>query len=277
MQEQYRLAIESAWQKGPALTQVERQELVPILENCLSELDAGHLRIAIKTEAGWKVDETLKKGLSLLLSSCQARLFQDSWVSYWDRISMKTAGWTEAQFQAAGFRICAGAIVRCGAYIAPSVALMPSFVNMGAYIDEGTLIDSWATVGSCAQVGKWCHISEGAALGGVLEPIQALPVIIEDHCFIGGRAGIFEGVHVGEGAVISSGVIINASTHIIDRATGKHTHGFVPPYAVVVPGSYETAPGLSLACAVIVKMADEQTRAKTSLNFRLRTKSEKAL
>jgi 2,3,4,5-tetrahydropyridine-2-carboxylate N-succinyltransferase len=148
---------------------------------------------------------------------------------------------------------------------------MPSFVNMGAFIDEGTLVDSWATVGSCAQIGKFCHIAEGAALGGVLEPPQGLPVIIEDHCFIGGRAGIFEGVRVREGAVISAGVILSTSTRLIDRATGQHSYGEVPPYAVVVPGSYETAPGVHVSCAVIVKTVDAQTRAKTSLNALLRS------
>ncbi|MDR2416552.1 MAG: 2,3,4,5-tetrahydropyridine-2,6-dicarboxylate N-succinyltransferase [Holosporales bacterium] len=260
----------SAWEKRAELSSREWEDLRPSLEKSLHNLDTGQTRIAIKTDMGWHVTEFLKKAVLLYIAAQSAQIFREGSAPCWDKVPLKTTGWTEEHFHTAGFRICPGAIVRYGAYIAPSVVVMPSFINMGAFIDTGTLIDSWATIGSCAQVGKQCHISEGAALGGVLEPIQSLPVIIEDHCFIGGRVGIFEGVRVCEGAVVAAGVILNASTRIIDRSTGKYSYGIVPPYAVVVPGSYETAPGTYVSCALIVKTVDAKTRAKTSINTLLR-------
>ncbi|MDR1910471.1 MAG: 2,3,4,5-tetrahydropyridine-2,6-dicarboxylate N-succinyltransferase [Holosporales bacterium] len=266
--------IHSAWEKRSSLSPKEWEELRPFLDQCLQMLDTGQARIAEKTDATWYITEYLKKAVLLYIAAQSARVFQDGAAPCWDKVPLKTTGWTNKHFQSAEFRMCPGAIVRYGAYIAPSVVVMPSFINMGAFIDTGTLIDSWATIGSCAQVGKQCHISEGAALGGVLEPVQGLPVIVEDHCFIGGRAGIFEGVRICEGAVIAAGVVLNASTRIIDRSTGQHTYGTVPPYAVVVPGAYETAPGIHISCAVIVKTVDAKTRAKTSINALLRPQEE---
>ncbi|MDR0407192.1 MAG: 2,3,4,5-tetrahydropyridine-2,6-dicarboxylate N-succinyltransferase [Holosporales bacterium] len=266
-------AICSAWERRADLSREEWYALSPLLEACLEALNTGHARIATKTDAGWQVVEFLKKAVLLYIASRSAQIFQEGTAPCWDKVPLKTTGWTEKHFQSAGFRMCPGAIVRYGAYIAPSVVIMPSFINMGAFIDAETLIDSWVTIGSCAQIGKQCHISEGAALGGVLEPIQSLPVIIEDNCFIGGRTGIFEGVRVCEGAVIASGVILNASTRIIDRTTGQHFYGTVRPYAVVVPGSYETAPGINVSCAVIVKTVDAQTRTKVGINALLHMES----
>jgi 2,3,4,5-tetrahydropyridine-2-carboxylate N-succinyltransferase len=196
--------------------------------------------------------------------------------AWWDKVALKTAGWGEAQFRAAGFRSVPGAVVRRSAYIAPSVVLMPSFVNVGARVDEGTMVDTWATVGSCAQIGKNVHLSGGVGIGGVLEPLQANPTIIEDNCFVGARSEVVEGVIVGEGSVISMGVFISASTKIIDRSTGAVHIGKVPPYSVVVSGSLpgkplpDGTPGPSLYCAVIVKTVDAQTRSKTAINDLLR-------
>jgi 2,3,4,5-tetrahydropyridine-2-carboxylate N-succinyltransferase len=195
---------------------------------------------------------------------------------WWDKVPSKFEGWGENRFRAAGFRAVPGAIVRRGAYVAPNVVLMPSFVNLGAYVGEGTMVDTWATVGSCAQIGKHCHLSGGVGIGGVLEPLQANPTIIEDNCFVGARSEVVEGVVVGEGSVLSMGVFISASTKIVDRETGETFSGRVPPYSVVVPGSLpgkplpDGSPGPSLYCAVIVKRVDAQTRAKTSINELLR-------
>jgi 2,3,4,5-tetrahydropyridine-2,6-dicarboxylate N-succinyltransferase len=196
--------------------------------------------------------------------------------TWWDKVPSKFAGWGENRFKAAGFRAVPNCIVRRGAYIAPGVVLMPSFVNLGAYVDENTMVDTWATVGSCAQIGRNCHISGGAGIGGVLEPLQANPVVIEDNCFIGARAEVAEGVIVGEGSVLSMGVYLGASTKIVDRATGEVFQGRVPPYSVVVSGALsgknlpDGSPGPSLYCAVIVKRVDAQTRSKTSINELLR-------
>jgi 2,3,4,5-tetrahydropyridine-2-carboxylate N-succinyltransferase len=196
--------------------------------------------------------------------------------AWWDKVASKFEGWGENRFRAAGFRAVPGAIVRRGAYVAPNVVLMPSFVNLGAYVGEGTMVDTWATVGSCAQIGRNCHLSGGVGIGGVLEPLQANPTIIEDNCFVGARSEVVEGVVVGEGSVLSMGVFISASTKIVDRETGETFSGRVPPYSVVVPGSLpgkalpDGSPGPSLYCAVIVKRVDAQTRAKTSINELLR-------
>lgn len=244
------------------------------VDAALDLLDRGAVRVAEKGANGhWSVNQWLKK--AVLLSF---RLYDMSVIPggpgrsvWWDKVASKFDGWDEPQFRQAGFRAVPGCVVRRSAYVAPNVVLMPSFVNIGAYVDSGTMIDTWATVGSCAQVGKNCHISGGAGIGGVLEPLQAGPVIIEDNCFVGARSEVAEGVVVREGSVLSMGVYIGASTRIVDRATGASQQGEVPPYSVVVPGSLPGKNGgPSLYCAVIVKRVDEKTRAKTSINELLR-------
>jgi len=244
----------------------------------LSLLDQGKLRVAEKGGSGWTVNQWLKKAvlLSFRLNPMSVIKGGPGEASWWDKVPSKFDGWSAAAFEAAGFRAVPGCIVRHSAYIAPGVVLMPSFVNLGAHVAEGTMIDTWATVGSCAQIGKNCHISGGAGIGGVLEPLQAGPVIIEDNCFVGARAEVAEGVVVGEGSVLSMGVYLGASTKIVDRATGEVFMGRVPPYSVVVSGTLpgrafpNNEPGPSLYCAVIVKRVDEKTRAKTSINELLR-------
>ena len=241
-------------------------------------LDAGTARVAEKRTDGWVVNQWLKKAV-LLSFRLNDNIVIDGGAAgapAFDKVPSKYAGWDDARFRAAGFRVVPGAIARSGAFIAKGVVLMPSFVNIGAYVDEGSMVDAWATVGSCAQIGKNVHISGGAGIGGVLEPLQAGPVIIEDNCFIGARAEVAEGVHVGEGAVLSMGVYLGASTKIVDRATGEVHMGKVPPYSVVVPGNLPGKPlpdgsmGPSLYCAVIVKTVDAQTRSKTGINELLR-------
>ena len=247
------------------------------VDEALDGLDSGVLRVAEKGPGGWVVHEWLKKAvlLSFRLNNSVAMPGVGGAPS-WDKVPMKTAHWGENAFIDANFRSVPGAIVRRSAYIAPGVVLMPSFVNVGAYVDSGTMVDTWATVGSCAQVGKNCHLSGGVGLGGVLEPLQANPTIIEDDCFIGARSEVVEGVIVERGCVLSMGVFISGSTRIIDRATGEVFMGRVPAYSVVVPGSMpgrplpDGSPGPSLSCAVIVKRVDERTRAKTSINELLR-------
>ena len=244
----------------------------------LAGMDDGRFRVAEKSADGWVVNQWLKK--AVLLSF---RLFDMAVIEHgpgqavwWDKVASKFDGWGDAEFKNAGFRAVPSCVVRRSAYIAPGVVLMPSFVNLGAYVDKGTMVDTWATVGSCAQIGKNVHLSGGVGIGGVLEPLQAGPVIIEDHCFIGARSEVVEGVIVEEGAVLSMGVFIGASTKIIDRATGEVFVGRVPAYSVVVPGAMpgkplpDGSPGPSLYCAVIVKRVDAQTRAKTSINELLR-------
>ncbi len=249
------------------------------VDEALDLLDRGAVRVAEKQADGaWRVNQWLKKAvlLSFRLNDMTAIPGGAGGAAWWDKVPSKFAGWDDNRFRAAGFRAVPGAIVRRSAYIAPGVILMPSFVNLGAYVDQGTMIDTWATVGSCAQIGKNCHISGGAGIGGVLEPLQAGPVIIEDNCFIGARSEVAEGVIVRTGAVLSMGVFIGASTKIVDRASGESFQGEVPPYSVVVPGSLPGKPmqdgtaGPSLYCAVIVKRVDEKTRAKTSINELLR-------
>jgi 2,3,4,5-tetrahydropyridine-2-carboxylate N-succinyltransferase len=240
----------------------------------LLALDSGTLRVAEKTADGnWQVNQWLKKAvlLSFRLNDMSMQSGGPQGSSWWDKVPSKFEGWNEAAFQAGGFRSVPNCIVRRSAYIAPGVVLMPSFVNLGAYVDSGTMVDTWATVGSCAQIGKNVHISGGAGIGGVLEPLQAGPVIIEDNCFIGARSEVAEGVIVREGAVLSMGVFISGSTKIVDRASGKIYRGEVPAYSVVVPGSLPSETGdVNLACAVIVKTVDAQTRSKTSVNELLR-------
>jgi 2,3,4,5-tetrahydropyridine-2-carboxylate N-succinyltransferase len=249
------------------------------VEAALNLLDAGIARVAEKQSDGsWRVNQWLKKAvlLSFRLNDMSVIPGAPGKAAWWDKVPSKFDGWSEARFRDAGFRAVPGAIVRRSAYVAPGVVLMPSFVNLGAYVDTGTMIDTWSTVGSCAQIGKNCHISGGTGIGGVLEPLQAGPVVIEDNCFIGARAEVAEGVIVREGAVLSMGVFIGASTRIIDRETGAVLQGEVPPYSVVVSGTIpgkpmpDGAPGPGLYCAVIVKRVDAKTRAKTSINELLR-------
>jgi 2,3,4,5-tetrahydropyridine-2-carboxylate N-succinyltransferase len=244
------------------------------VNDALDLLDAGKARVAERqTDGSWRVNQWLKKAvlLSFRLNDMSVIPGGPGKAVWWDKVDSKLKGWTPARFRKSGFRAVPGCVVRRSAYIAPGVVLMPSFVNLGAYVDSGTMIDTWATVGSCAQIGKNCHISGGAGIGGVLEPLQAGPVIIEDNCFVGARSEVAEGVIVREGAVLSMGVYLGASTRIVDRASGQVTQGEVPPYSVVVPG---TLPGSSggpgLYCVVIVKRVDERTRSKTSINELLR-------
>jgi 2,3,4,5-tetrahydropyridine-2-carboxylate N-succinyltransferase len=248
------------------------------VEEVLRLLDRGDVRVAEKTADGWIVHQWLKKAvlLSFRLNAMSLIGGGPGEATWWDKVPSKFAGWGTADFERGGFRAVPGAIVRHSAYIAPGVVLMPSFVNLGARVEAGTMVDTWATVGSCAQIGKHCHISGGAGIGGVLEPLQAGPVIIEDNCFVGARAEVAEGVVVGEGSVLSMGVYLGASTKIVDRSTGEVHMGRVPPYSVVVSGALpgktfpNNEPGPSLYCAVIVKRVDEKTRAKTSVNELLR-------
>ena len=244
------------------------------VDTALGLLDTGAARVAERQSDGiWQVNQWLKKAvlLSFRLNDNAVVPGGPGGANWWDKVPSKFAGWDEAAFRAAGFRAVPGSVVRRSAYIAPGVVLMPSFVNLGAYVDSGTMIDTWSTVGSCAQIGKNCHISGGVGIGGVLEPLQAGPVIIEDNCFIGARSEVAEGVILREGAVLSMGVFLGASTKIVDRATGDILIGEVPPYSVVVPGTLpgkDGGPGLY--CAVIVKRVDERTRSKTSINELLR-------
>ena len=248
------------------------------VDEALRLLDRGAVRVAEKVDGRWTVNQWLKKAvlLSFRLNPMSLIKGGPGEASWWDKVPSKFDRWGAAEFEKAGFRAVPNAVVRHSAYIAPGVILMPSFVNLGAYVDEGTMVDTWVTVGSCAQVGRNCHLSGGVGIGGVLEPLQGSPVIIEDNCCVGARSEVVEGVIVGEGSVLSMGVFIGASTKIVDRATGTVHVGRVPPYSVVVPGALpgkplpDGSPGPSLYCAVIVKTVDEQTRAKTSINDLLR-------
>lgn len=256
-------------------TQGEVREAV---DAALELLDSGKGRVAEKIDGEWVVNQWLKKAvlLSFVLNDMKIMDGAPDGATWWDKVDSKFLGWGENRFREAGFRAVPGSIVRKSAFIGKGAILMPSFVNLGAYVDEGTMVDAWVTVGSCAQIGKNVHLSGGVGIGGVLEPLQAGPVIIEDNCFIGARSEIVEGVRVGEGAVISMGVFIGMSTKIVDRETGEIHIGYVPPYSVVVPGALpgktmgNGQPGPSLYCAVIVKKVDAKTRAKTSINDLLR-------
>jgi 2,3,4,5-tetrahydropyridine-2-carboxylate N-succinyltransferase len=277
-------AVDAAWEARETLTPASKGAARDAVEQALAGLDAGHLRVAEKTGGEWLVHQWLKKAvlLSFRLSAMKLISGAPDEAVWWDKVDSKFLGWDESRFRAAGFRAVPGAVVRRSAFIAKGAVLMPCFVNVGAHVGENTMIDTWATVGSCAQVGAHCHISGGAGLGGVLEPLQAGPTIIEDNCFIGARAEVAEGVVVGEGSVLSMGVYLSASTKIVDRASGEIFMGRVPPYSVVVSGSLPPASrsggggdlnnpsGPSLYCAVIVKRVDEKTRAKTSINELLR-------
>ncbi len=272
-------AIEAAWDDREAITSTTTGLQRDAVGEALGLMDSGSLRVAEKDADGaWSVNQWAKKAvlLSFRLNDMTPIDGGPGNATWWDKVPSKFDGWGENQWSAAGFRAVPNCIVRKSAYIAPGVVLMPSFVNLGAYVDTGTMVDTWATVGSCAQIGKNVHISGGAGIGGVLEPLQAGPVIIEDNCFVGARSEVAEGVIVREGSVLSMGVFIGASTKIVDRATGETFVGEVPPYSVVVPGTLpgkamaDGSPGPGLYCAVIVKRVDERTRSKTSINELLR-------
>ncbi|MBL8660525.1 MAG: 2,3,4,5-tetrahydropyridine-2,6-dicarboxylate N-succinyltransferase [Rhodospirillales bacterium] len=278
MSDDLKNAIDMAWEERESFGPQSHGPIREAVDEAMSLLDRGRLRVAEKVDHRWHVNEWLKKAvlLSFRLNEIEPISGGPADSTWYDKIKPKFAGWDAARFRDADFRAVPSCVVRYSAYVAPGVVLMPCFINVGAHIDRGSMIDTWATVGSCAQIGKNCHISGGTGIGGVLEPLQAAPVIIEDNCFIGARAEVAEGVRVGEGSVLSMGVYIGASTRIIERATGEVHYGVVPPYSVVVAGSMpgrplpDGSPGPSLYCAVIVKKVDEKTRAKTSINELLR-------
>ena len=271
----FEVIINSAFENRDDVTASTEGEIRDAVNNTLDDLDKGKIRVCEKVNNEWIVNQWIKKAILLSFRLNDNEIIKASHATWFDKVESKTAKWNKDDHLKAGFRYVPDAVVRKSAFIAKGVILMPSFVNLGAYVDEGTMIDTWATVGSCAQIGKNCHISGGAGIGGVLEPLQANPVIIEDNCFIGARSEVAEGVIVGEGAVLSMGVFIGASTKIVDRETGEIHMGKVPPYSVIVPG---TLPGKkndsdlnpSLYCVVIVKKVDERTRSKTSINDLLR-------
>ncbi|HEY4846839.1 MAG TPA: 2,3,4,5-tetrahydropyridine-2,6-dicarboxylate N-succinyltransferase [Methylocella sp.] len=270
--------IDAAFEDRASIDANTQGEVRDAVETALNLLDCGKLRVAEKIEGTWKVNQWLKKAvlLSFRLNDMAAIPGGPGGVSWWDKIPSKFVGWGAGEHAAAGFRAVPNCVVRRSAYIAPGVILMPSFVNLGAYVDRGTMVDTWATVGSCAQIGKNVHLSGGVGIGGVLEPLQANPTIIEDDCFIGARSEIVEGVIVGQGSVIAMGTFISTSTKIVDRTSGEVRLGYVPPYSVVVSGNLPGKPlpdgtsGPSLYCAVIVKTVDARTRSKTSINELLR-------
>ena len=278
--ETLRAHIETLWEKRDGISSATQGADRAAIESALEALDSGKLRVAAPQDGGWVVHEWLKKAvlLSFRLNDSVVMPAGAAGAPAYDKVPLKFSGWDQARFDAAGFRVVPGAVVRRSAYIAPGAVLMPSFVNVGAHVGSGTMVDTWATVGSCAQIGRNCHISGGAGIGGVLEPLQAAPVIIEDDCFIGARSEVAEGVIVERGSVLSMGVFLGASTKIVDRATGEIYMGRVPAYSVVVPGTMPSSnpvgadgrPNPALACAVIVKRVDERTRSKTSINELLR-------
>jgi len=266
-------AIEAAWDARDTITVNTKGEVRDAITDTMNALDSGKLRVAERQDNGdWHVNQWAKKAvlLSFRLNDMEQISGSNGGTFWWDKVPSKFAGWGDAEWREAGFRAVPGSIVRRSAYIAPGVVLMPSFVNLGAYVDEGTMVDGWATVGSCAQIGKNVHLSGGVGIGGVLEPMQAGPTIIEDNCFIGARSEVVEGCIVREGSVLGMGVFIGQSTKIVDRETGEVMYGEVPPYSVVVAGSMPSKNGINLYCAVIVKRVDAKTRSKTGINELLR-------
>ena len=270
--------IDAAWDARDAISSATQGEVRDAVQTALAGLDDGSLRVAEKLDGSWQVNQWLKKAV-LLSFRLNDNVVVDGGAAgapAYDKVPSKFAGWSESRFRDAGFRVVPGAVARRGSFIGKNVVVMPSFVNIGARVDEGTMVDTWATVGSCAQIGKNVHLSGGVGIGGVLEPLQAGPVIIEDNCFIGARSEVVEGVVIEEGAVLSMGVFISSTSKIIDRTTGEIFVGRVPAYSVVVPGSLpgkalpDGSPGPHLSCAVIVKRVDAQTRAKTAINDLLR-------
>ena len=270
---QLEIAIEAAWDARDTITPVTTGETREAIEATLNALDSGTLRVAEKQETGdWHVNQWAKKAvlLGFRLKDMELQAGSAQGGSWWDKVDSKWAAWGTDNWTTAGFRAVPNCVVRKSAYITPGVVLMPSFVNLGAYVDSGTMVDTWATVGSCAQIGKNVHLSGGVGIGGVLEPMQAGPTIIEDNCFIGARSEVVEGCIVREGAVLGMGVFIGKSTKIVDRDTGEVMYGEVPPYSVVVAGSMPSKNNVNLYCAVIVKRVDAQTRSKTAINELLR-------
>ncbi|MAC81140.1 MAG: 2,3,4,5-tetrahydropyridine-2,6-dicarboxylate N-succinyltransferase [Rhodobacteraceae bacterium] len=266
-------AIEAAWAARDTITPTSTGEHRTAIETTLEALDSGALRVAEKQDDGtWHVNQWAKKAvlLGFRVKDMEMQSGGPQGGGWWDKVDSKFKGWDDARWKDAGFRAVPNCVVRRSAYIAPGVVLMPSFVNLGAYVDSGTMVDTWATVGSCAQIGKGVHLSGGVGIGGVLEPLQAGPVIIEDNCFIGARSEVVEGVIVREGAVLGMGVFLGQSTKIVDRETGEVMYGEVPPYSVVVAGTMPSKNGVNLYCAVIVKRVDEKTRSKTAINELLR-------
>jgi len=264
--------INTAWNNREKIDTKSDQSILNAIKEIIKLVDEGKIRVAEKKNSEWIVHQWIKKAILLSFKTNEMKALAGPYGSWWDKAKGKTIGWEAEKHKKAGFRIVPNAVIRHGSYIAKNVVLMPSFVNIGAYIDSGTMIDTWASVGSCAQIGKNCHISGGTGIGGVLEPMQANPTIIEDNCFIGARSEIVEGVIVGEGSVLSMGVFIGQSTKIVERETGKVIFGKIPPYSVIVPGSLPSKDnkGPSLYCAVIIKQVDEKTRSKTSINDLLR-------
>ena len=270
---QLEAAIEAAWEARDTITPSTGGETREAIEATLHALDSGALRVAEKQDDGnWQVNQWAKKAvlLGFRIKDMEIHDGGPQGSGWWDKVDSKFKGWGDSEWKAAGFRAVPNCVVRKSAYIAPGVVLMPSFVNLGAYVDEGTMVDTWATVGSCAQIGKGVHLSGGVGIGGVLEPMQANPTIIEDNCFIGARSEVVEGVIVREGSVLGMGVFLGQSTKIVDRETGEVFYGEVPPYSVVVAGTMPSKNGVNLYCAVIVKRVDEKTRSKTGINELLR-------
>ena len=265
--------INDAWENRSEINSSSEKKIIDAIEQTLDNLDKGKIRVCEKSGNDWIVNQWIKKAILLSFRTKENSILKGPYTNWFDKVPGKTNEWTEEDFKNAGFRCVPNAAIRKSAFVAKNAVLMPSYINVGAYVDEGTMIDTWATVGSCAQVGKNCHISGGVGLGGVLEPLQANPVIIEDNCFIGARSEVAEGVIVGEGSVLSMGVYLGASTKIYNRQTKEVTYGKVPPYSVVVAGSMQSKndpDGPNLYCAVIVKTVDEKTRSKTSVNDLLR-------
>ena len=265
--------INDAFDNRQNISDKSDKRILDAINKTIDLTDSGSIRVAEKNNGSWKVNQWVKKAILLSFKTNKMKMSKGPYTTWYDKVPGKSVSWDEENWKSAGYRHVPNGVVRKGSFIGKNVVLMPCFVNLGAYVDEGTMIDTWASVGSCAQIGKNCHVSGGAGIGGVLEPLQAGPVIIEDNCFIGARSEIAEGVIVEEGAVFSMGVYIGASTKIVDRASGQISYGKVPAYSVVVPGSLpniKNPDGPSLYCAVIVKKVDEKTRSKTSINDLLR-------
>jgi len=265
--------INEAWENKSQVNSKSNKKLLKTISETIELLDSGKIRVAEKKNSSWITNQWVKKAILLSFRVNEMKTSKGPYSTWFDKIEGKTQKWDKKKLIKAGFRSVPNGVVRKGAFIAKNVILMPSFVNLGAYVDEGTMIDTWASVGSCAQVGKNCHISGGAGIGGVLEPMQANPTIIEDNCFVGARSEVVEGVIVGEGSVLSMGVFIGKSTKIVNRSTGEILFGKIPPYSVVVPGSLPSKSnpdGPALYCVVIIKQVDEKTRSKTSINDLLR-------
>jgi 2,3,4,5-tetrahydropyridine-2-carboxylate N-succinyltransferase len=265
--------INEAWENKSQINSKSNKKLLKTINQTIELLDSGKIRVAEKKNSSWITNQWVKKAILLSFRVNKMKTSKGPYSTWFDKIEGKTQKWDKKKLIKAGFRSVPNGVVRKGAFIAKNVILMPSFVNLGAYVDEGTMIDTWASVGSCAQVGKNCHISGGAGIGGVLEPMQANPTIIEDNCFVGARSEVVEGIIVGEGSVLSMGVFIGKSTKIVNRSTGEILFGKIPPYSVVVPGSLPSKnnpDGPALYCVVIIKQVDEKTRSKTSINDLLR-------